>query len=69
MPKKVKLPPQMAERGPGWERLCITPGCDIVVTHRRKKCTKCRREAAARAAAKLAAHHGRGRRTDLGRVA
>lgn len=69
IPKKVKRPPRMAERGPGWERTCITPGCDIVVTHRKKKCTKCRRAAAAAAAAKLAAHQGRGRRTDLERVA
>lgn len=69
IPTKVKLPPQMAERGPGWERLCITPGCDTVVTHRKKKCTKCQRHDAAIAAEKLAPLRGRGRRTDLKRVA
>jgi hypothetical protein len=68
-PVKVRRPATPAARGLGWERLCITPGCEIVVTHRKKKCTKCRQEAAELARQKLAAGHGRGRRTDLERVA
>ncbi|CAN5922084.1 hypothetical protein BH11GEM2_BH11GEM2_38260 [soil metagenome] len=69
-PKRVKVvkPRLVAERGPGHERLCVTEGCDIVVTHRRKKCTKCRRQEAELATAKIAEEHaGRGRRTDLER--
>ena len=68
-PGRIRRPVRMAERGPGWERLCITPGCDIVVAHRKKKCTKCREREAALAAAKLAPFRGRGRRTDLEQVA
>jgi hypothetical protein len=68
-PVKVRRPPRAAQRGPELERTCITPGCEIVVTGRKKKCTKCRRREAELAAAKLEEHHGRGRRTDLERVA
>lgn len=68
-PARIRRPPKMAERGPGWERLCITPGCETVLTHRRKKCSKCRE--ADRRAAELARapFRGRGRRADLVRVA
>lgn len=68
-PVKVLRPAAPAVRGPGWERLCLTPGCEIVVTHRKKKCTKCRERDAKLAVEKLAAQHGRSRRTDLERVA
>lgn len=68
-PVVVRKPRTVATRGPGGERLCISPDCDIVVTHRKKKCTKCQRRDAAIASEKLAAHHGRGRRTDLEHVA
>jgi hypothetical protein len=68
IPRKVKRPRE-ATRGPGWERLCFTPGCEIVVTHRKKKCTKCRARDRELAAARLADHRGRGRRTDLENVA
>jgi len=51
-------------------RLCLTPGCDIVVTHRKKRCTKCRQREIAQARALIEANHrGRGRRTDMERVA
>jgi hypothetical protein len=51
-------------------RLCLTPGCDIVVTRRKKKCSKCRaRELQAARAVIDAKHRGRGRRTDLEHVA
>jgi hypothetical protein len=66
---QVKVPPQLAQRGPGWERTCITPGCDIVVTHRKKKCTKCLDRDRLLAERLLASSRGRGRRTDLERVA
>lgn len=69
IPRKVNRPPREATRGPGWERLCITPGCETVLTHRRKKCTKCRARDAELAAQRLADHRGRGRRTDLENVA
>ena len=39
-------------------RTCVTPGCDIVVTHRKKMCTKCRNAKAARGAAELARYRG-----------
>lgn len=65
IPKKVKLPPTMAQRGPGWERTCISPGCDIVVTHRKKKCTRCRERDRIAAEQHLAPTRGRGRRVDL----
>lgn len=68
-PAQVKRPPNAAPRGPGWERTCITPDCDRVVTHRKKKCTKCRERDAQLAASKLETQRGRGRRTDLERVA
>jgi hypothetical protein len=68
-PERIKRPPQMAQRGPGWERLCITPGCETVLTHRKKKCTKCRARDETIAAQRLASHRGRGRRTDLENVA
>lgn len=62
---KIKRPPLMTVRGPGWERTCLTPGCDIVVTHRKKKCTRCRERDRQQAEAKLAPFRGRGRRVDL----
>lgn len=46
-------------------RTCVTPGCDIVVTHRKKKCTKCRERERVQGLALLAPTKGRGRRTDL----
>jgi hypothetical protein len=68
-PVKVRRPSSPATRGPGFERLCLTPDCETVVTHRKKKCTRCRQRDADIAAAKLEAHRGRGRRDDLERVA
>ena len=50
-------------------RTCITPGCDVVVTHRKKKCSKCRERDRVQAVEALAQHTGRGRRTDLEHVA
>jgi hypothetical protein len=64
-PVKVRRPARAAVRGPGSERLCITPGCDVVVTHRKKKCTKCRERDRRLAEEKLAPARGRGHRTDL----
>ncbi len=65
-PVRVVKPRLVAKRGPGRERLCITDGCDIVLTGRKKKCTKCRQREAEIAAEKLTTmHQGRGRRTDL----
>lgn len=64
-PVTVRKPRAPAVRGPGLERLCVTPGCDVVVSHRKKKCTKCRERDRQLAAERLAAHHGRGRRVDL----
>lgn len=52
-------------RAAGGLRRCLTPGCDRVVTGRKKKCTRCKADEARRAAEILAAHQGRGRRTDL----
>lgn len=48
-------------------RTCVTPGCDIVVTHRKKKCRKCVEADRRVAAEALAATAGRGRRVDLER--
>lgn len=62
-PEKIKRPPNQAKRGPGWERTCVT--CDRVLTHRKKKCSVCKKAAQERATAELAPHRGRGRRTDL----
>lgn len=64
-PGRIRRPPQATVRGPGWERTCITPGCDRVVTHRKKKCTVCRQREAEAAVALITAHVGRGRRVDL----
>ncbi|HEY7236543.1 MAG TPA: hypothetical protein VH539_20445 [Gemmatimonadaceae bacterium] len=64
-PSRIRRPPTAAVRGPGWERTCITPGCDTVLTHRKKKCTKCRQRDAQAANQTLAHQRGRGRRTDL----
>lgn len=61
--------PQPARYATTGQRLCTTPGCDIVLTGRKKKCRQCRardHEVARRA---LAARAGRGRRTDLARRA
>lgn len=68
-PARVRPPLRPSPRGPGYERICITPGCDIVVTHRKKKCSRCRRRDVELAAQELAKSAGRGRRTDLERVA
>lgn len=68
-PSRIRRPPTMAKRGPGWERLCVTPGCETVLTHRRKKCTKCLDADRRLAEQKLAPGRGRGHRSDLGRVA
>lgn len=57
------------ERGVVALRTCITPRCSIVVTGRKKKCTRCRERERAAATSALAPHAGRGRRTDLERVA
>lgn len=62
---RIRKPERTAVRGPGFERLCVTPGCDIVVTHRKKKCTRCRRRDAELAVQRLERQRGRGRRTDL----
>lgn len=67
-PVRIKRPPRAPEYGPGKERLCLG-GCGRVLTHRKKKCTRCRERDAQLAAAKLASSRGRGRRTDLERVA
>lgn len=64
-PATIKRPPGEAKRGPGWERLCITPGCETVLTHRRKKCRKCLERDRVAAQQQLAPHAGRGRRTDI----
>lgn len=43
-------------------RTCLTPGCDRVVTHRKKKCSVCKEREAQQAAALLASRrHGRER--------
>ncbi len=68
-PARIRRPPAAAVRGPGWERVCVTPGCDIVVTHRKKKCSKCKRRDEELARQLLEAHRGRGRRTDRELVA
>lgn len=58
--------PMPSRYAPTGERLCFTPGCDIVVTHRKKKCSKCRDLEAREARALIdRLHGGRGRRTDL----
>lgn len=67
-PARIKRPPQSPEYGPAKERLCLG-GCGRVLTHRKKKCTRCKEADAQRANEQLAAVRGRGRRTDLARVA
>jgi hypothetical protein len=64
-PVRIVPPKAPARRGPGFERLCITLGCDVVVTHRKKKCSRCRERDRQLAAAKLEPYRGRGRRADL----
>lgn len=49
-------------------RRCITPRCSIVVTGRKKKCTRCRERERMAALSALSRHAGRGRRTDLERA-
>lgn len=46
-------------------RTCLTPGCDIVVTGRKKKCARCKERERQAAEQLLAARRGRGRRVDL----
>lgn len=65
--KPIRRPEHSPRRGPGDERLCLTIGCDTVLTHRKKKCSKCRRREAELAAQELAHTAGRGRRVDLER--
>ncbi len=50
-------------------RTCLTSGCSTTVKGRVKKCTICKAADAMCAKDVLAHHHGRGRRTDLERVA
>ncbi|MFL5481166.1 MAG: hypothetical protein ACJ8AK_03170 [Gemmatimonadaceae bacterium] len=65
-PARVRAPLSPAPRGPGDETLCIS--ChDIVVSHRTKKCRKCRQREVDLARELLDKHRGRGRRTDLAR--
>lgn len=52
-------------RAAGGLRRCVTPGCDRVLTGRRKKCTRCKEAEAQAAAQLLAQRRGRGRRLDL----
>jgi hypothetical protein len=66
-PVRVPRPEHSPPRGPGDERMCITPGCDIVVSHRNKKCSRCKRRDTELAAELLKKSRGRGRRTDLER--
>lgn len=40
-------------------RTCITPGCSIVVTHRKRKCTRCKARDRAQAQQILAMHQAR----------
>lgn len=67
-PRKLRPPLKPAVRV-GLERLCLTPGCDTVLTHRKKICTKCQRDREAKARELLTPWTGRGRRTDLERSA
>lgn len=63
-PLKVQTPMPVPYARTG-QRLCLTPGCRTVVTHRKKVCTKCKQRAVEAAKAALANRRGRGRRTDL----
>jgi len=65
-PRKLRPPAKPAVRV-GLERLCLTPGCETVLTHRKKICTKCQRDRVQKAIAQLGPTTGRGRRTDLER--
>lgn len=67
-PARIKRPPQAPQYGPGKERLCLG-GCGRVLTHRKKKCTRCKERDAQLAEHELGPSRGRGRRTDLERVA
>lgn len=58
--------PQPARYAETGERLCATPDCQIVVTKRKKKCSRCRAAETEHARQQLEASQGRGRRTDLG---
>lgn len=67
-PKRVRpwKPRQRTTRcNAAGERLCWTETCLTVVRGREKKCATCKAREAAAAAKLLAAHTGRGRRTDL----
>lgn len=66
--RRIRRPPgfQRPVRG---VRTCPTPGCSTVITGRKKKCTNCKQREAEQARQVLAAHAGRGRRTDLVRSA
>jgi hypothetical protein len=65
-PRKIRPPAKPAVRV-GLERLCLTPGCDTVLTHRKKICTKCQRDRVQKALEQLGPSSGKGRRTDLER--
>lgn len=65
-PKTIKRP-LGRKVAPTGQRLCLGAGCDVVLTGRKKKCRRCRERDAQHAAQLLAAHAGRGRRTDLER--
>ncbi|MGK2934338.1 MAG: hypothetical protein ACSLFE_03730 [Gemmatimonadaceae bacterium] len=63
-PLKVQTPMPVRYARTG-QRLCLTPECRRVVTHRKKICSKCRQLAVEAAKAALENRRGRGRRTDL----
>lgn len=62
-------PGYYATRAAGGLRKCLTPGCETVLTGRRKKCRRCKEREAQLAAVVIAEHRGRGRRLDLERSA
>lgn len=47
------------------QRLCLGDDCRVVLTGRKKKCSRCKAQDTVRAEELLAARRGRGRRTDL----
>jgi DNA-binding XRE family transcriptional regulator len=63
-PRPVRRPPGVAVRLDAG-RKCLTVACTSTVTGRAKKCPSCLDRARGIAAAQLALHAGRGRRTDL----
>jgi hypothetical protein len=67
--RRLVSPSHPAKRLPTGERLCCVPHCTTVVHGRRKKCEACWTKDASIAAHALEGRRGRGRRTDLDRVA